>query len=413
MNNQERALSSFAWLDQQRLLFVFVFVIGTLGIVISRELGLGVITAVAFAIGSMAVYIGFGANKKFLLRPDILGDNTYYLGFLFTLVSLAYTLYKYSHETGEVDRIIQNFGIALSTTLVGLVARVYFNRTREEPVLYENAVRMSLAEQAAALIGETAKIRSDVTVLRTSIQQTINEGVESALNELRVNTATILDGYKKELQTNSEEIAFGLRKTLESHGASVLKVIEHQESASLVNLNHSQNFAEAMDSLINSIKTLGAKLADLSTIDAPLKSKLLDPLLSLHTTIKELDEGFLKLSQTSQHSHRSLIDFGDTLKAKLNFDTSDATSALDSLSNTVNSLSTSLEGSVKKLSDSVQSISNAYQAVPTNFSTLNSELEGCTKSLRESVAKSHEMVLEVERSLVKLAQKLVEAVSKE
>src|SRR5438105_10463132 len=52
------------------------------------------------------------------LRFDQAGDNLYYLGFTYTLVSLAITLYRFHATEGAADYIVSNFGIALATTIV-------------------------------------------------------------------------------------------------------------------------------------------------------------------------------------------------------------------------------------------------------------------------------------------------------
>src|SRR5262245_32338054 len=62
-------------------------------------------------------------TPRFRLREDRIGDGAYYLGFLFTLVSLSVTLYQFT-RSGGVEEVISGFGIALTTTIVGLSLRV-------------------------------------------------------------------------------------------------------------------------------------------------------------------------------------------------------------------------------------------------------------------------------------------------
>ena len=63
--------------------------------------------------------------------PDEEGDNLYYLGLLFTLISLMFTLVELFGATnnalGNAEKIralLENFGIALSSTVVGIAGRV-------------------------------------------------------------------------------------------------------------------------------------------------------------------------------------------------------------------------------------------------------------------------------------------------
>ena len=68
------------------------------------------------------------------VRMDQAGDNSYYLGLLFTLTSMAFALYDFRAMTqggassSGVQQIVANFGIALSTTIVGILLRVVLHR---------------------------------------------------------------------------------------------------------------------------------------------------------------------------------------------------------------------------------------------------------------------------------------------
>jgi len=63
--------------------------------------------------------------------PEEEGDNVYYLGLLFTLISLMFTLWELFgantgvvHSTEKIHILLENFGIALTSTVVGIAGRV-------------------------------------------------------------------------------------------------------------------------------------------------------------------------------------------------------------------------------------------------------------------------------------------------
>ena len=64
-------------------------------------------------------------------RYEFAGDNFYYLGFLYTLISLAISLYQFSTE-GATSAIITNFGLALTSTILGLAGRILLNQPQDE-----------------------------------------------------------------------------------------------------------------------------------------------------------------------------------------------------------------------------------------------------------------------------------------
>jgi hypothetical protein len=91
------------------------------------------------------------------IRLDQAGDNSYYLGLLFTLGSMAFALYDFraatqgsSSATG-VQQIISNFGIALATTIWGIFLRVALHQMRVDPADLEAMTRVELTEAAERL----------------------------------------------------------------------------------------------------------------------------------------------------------------------------------------------------------------------------------------------------------------------
>ena len=127
------------------LLFFGVVVTGSGYIIISKLNDFG-----AFAVTSVPVLIMIGyavllGARLFRLRDDQAGDNLYYMGFLFTLTSLAVSLYQFS-AAGSAEQIVQNFGIAIASTIAGITLRILFNQMRRDPVEVEAIARMELAE---------------------------------------------------------------------------------------------------------------------------------------------------------------------------------------------------------------------------------------------------------------------------
>src|SRR5437868_5291556 len=92
-------------------LFFATFSIGTIAILAAKIADLRPAIPVAIGVLAIATY-GLIAwrSPAFRLREDRAGDGAYYLGFLFTLVSLSFALWefengKYAHD---VDAVIRN-----------------------------------------------------------------------------------------------------------------------------------------------------------------------------------------------------------------------------------------------------------------------------------------------------------------
>ncbi|MDE2977046.1 MAG: hypothetical protein OXU63_05945 [Acidobacteriota bacterium] len=115
-----------------RGLFLAFFVGGAFLILLMKSLTASALFAVVLPVvlmGSYAVLLVDWPD----LRPryDFAGDNFYYLGFLYTLISLAISLYQFNTE-GATNSIITNFGLALTSTILGLAGRILLNQPQDE-----------------------------------------------------------------------------------------------------------------------------------------------------------------------------------------------------------------------------------------------------------------------------------------
>ena len=88
-------------------------------------------------------------------RAHSTGDNLYYLGFLYTLTSLGHSLYRFSTDQEGTEGIITNFGIAISTTILGMALRILLGRTADDELAaMEDSARLNLAQAARELQAE-------------------------------------------------------------------------------------------------------------------------------------------------------------------------------------------------------------------------------------------------------------------
>lgn len=114
---------------QIKYLFLVALVSGVFFILLggtSDKIYLSVILTIAVMITYFL--IGQRIVERELLTNEQFADSNYYLGFLFTLISLASSLYILSNgsmEGGLLTKLIGQFGISISTTIVGLSLRIY------------------------------------------------------------------------------------------------------------------------------------------------------------------------------------------------------------------------------------------------------------------------------------------------
>ena len=130
-----------------------------LKLVHAPQLLITVLVAAAVVVYSVAV-VRLG---RLHLRLDQAGDNAYYLGLVFTLGSMAWALWEVGRQVnvaGEspggsvVEVVIGDFGLALASTLAGIICRIVLHQMRLDPADVEAESRIQLARAAANMVGQ-------------------------------------------------------------------------------------------------------------------------------------------------------------------------------------------------------------------------------------------------------------------
>jgi hypothetical protein len=188
--------------------FMGVVALGCIYILVAKLAGVDqfYVTFVPVAIMlTYAVVIYFSRNLR--LRDDQSGDNLYYMGFLFTLTSLGVSLYQFSVERAA-EEIVQNFGIAIASTITGIALRVVFNQMRRDPVEVERMMRLELAEAARRVRRELDSTVVEFAYHRRSAQQAATDSFREVAEKF--------DDIVGKFQGTLEEITAKLASPLEA-----------------------------------------------------------------------------------------------------------------------------------------------------------------------------------------------------
>jgi hypothetical protein len=225
------------------LFFVF-FVVGALSIFVLKHLGVDQWTITAVPVCLIGLYAIAGYfSRSFRLREDRIGDNLYYLGFLYTLVSLAYSLYIFGDGAGT-DAIISNFGIALLTTITGLALRVVFNQLREDTTEMEREVRQELIDAVRQLKSSLYSSVEEFDSFRRALQQSLRDGY----TDVGKQTTEALEGNTKRFSEIADQVVGGLQRAFGEFG------------------EHSRRLATAADNTVSGVEALVQRIEQ---IEAP------------------------------------------------------------------------------------------------------------------------------------------------
>lgn len=144
--------------------------------------------------GPVVVLVVYAIVEKWVatdndISDDQTGDNCYYLGFLFTLTSLGVSFFVFSGDISESsNELLQNFGIAVASTIFGIVLRVLFQQSKDAFVAdnvgdQEEILAKKIAKVAKKLVSELESSSGSLSTFRkeneklTTILKQFNDGL--------------------------------------------------------------------------------------------------------------------------------------------------------------------------------------------------------------------------------------------
>ena len=256
------------------LLFFAVVVSGAGYIVFSKLHGFGALQVTLVPVVIMIAYaMALGLVRLLRLRDDQSGDNLYYMGFLFTLTSLAVSLYQFS-SAGSAEQIVQNFGIAIGSTIAGITLRIFFNQMRRDPVEVEHAARLELADASRKVRRELESTVLEFGYFRRATQQSITDAVDEidgVLKDARNRIVGQLQEFATDANKPLQDASKRSGDTIEELNARVLTTFE------LVARQLAEDGARLSGStaaIVESIDTVVSKLAALQTPEHVIEVKL-------------------------------------------------------------------------------------------------------------------------------------------
>lgn len=254
--------------------FFAVILTGCGYIVLAKILGLSAILVTSVPVLIMILYALALAGARLLrLRDDQSGDNLYYVGFLFTLTSLAVSLYQFS-ASGSAEQIVQNFGIAIASTIAGIALRIFFNQMRRDPIEVEATARMELSDASRRVKRELESTVLEFGYFRRMVQQSITDAVDEMkgiLGEARQNVAGEIRQFADDASKPLEEASKKSGDTIESMNDRITRSLDAASKKLADEANH---LTESTRSVIRAVEALASKLDSMQTPEQVIEIKL-------------------------------------------------------------------------------------------------------------------------------------------
>jgi hypothetical protein len=333
---------------------------------------------------------------------DELGDRLYYLGFLLTLTSLGYSLWKFEGSSNDVAVILSNFGIALSTTITGLVLRVVLSQIHEDPVSLERHARMELREAARDLRIELISCVEDVETFRRTVLLSVDEGLREMVanfsSSIQQATHTISDAAQERLKTFGDFADKAVIKidnallVLPSRASEIDLAANKIVSALDDCCRRIQNVTIDSGMLVEKFKPLGESLSDYAQATGELVKTQREAARRLRKNFDALADG---VAQTT-----SVIADTKALSA-MRSRTDDVASSLTQFCETLSRMTDGVLSALSKSSDSLLDIGKTAEA--------NLDLAAKNRqALEAEVEKSRAVFGQVQEALLSSARLIVE-----
>jgi hypothetical protein len=370
-------------------------------IILAKALGVAPLVVAVLAAGAIVAYaVMVQSSGTGRLRGDQAGDNCYYLGLIYTLASLAYAIFTFD-PAGTATTIIQGFGVALATTIIGLVLRVYFNQSRPDIAESETSARLELAAASGKLKAELSRsvvsmndfsrqTRQSLEEVREEILaslQTMKAGAEQAVQRMSEHaTLAVTDNSdaaisrSKKLSTATDKIVSGM----ENHVATMsgLEGAQAQISASLAALEtaagRSQSILEHLVAQSNSIGDLQAGATDTVQSLAAAASVLNEHVAGLNASTARLESILIDKIAEVQAVPRSVAD-----------------SAIGGITEAIERVRHDLQAIVDAQATVVEGLADQVKQGADAASRHNGALESELARSRENVAKVHTALVDM------------------
>lgn len=350
---------------------------------------------------------GFIGRKS--VEPEMIGDNCYYLGFIFTLVSLAITLYALGQAPEDIDlvrTVISGFGIAITSTILGIFLRAFFQQFRADLVASERRTRIDIAE---AVRNFQTELSQSVTSLRSfsiEVQQSLREHhaqmkqeEEAFLKERGEAFRDMAEQAIKETTGSTrraaeeavKEIGSMIREMNAAWSSEMSRITENVEKSSNVFRGSLESAGQEMGSFREAVVSQSAELHRIaeSAIETAVTTSA-----RMQETISEQQkslDGFAKvLAETVRGSRVSIensaAETSRSLEAASVEISNAAQRASGNLDRTVNGMTESMDQarvSIERVGKTIYAISNSLGAASNSAQDLSRQMQENLAQLRE------------------------------
>ena len=370
--------------ENDKIVFFLAFFGGILAILILRGIsdfileikGISLLDTLAIltAVGVIFAYVWYvnSSTNRSGVSVDRASDNVYYLGLLFTLASLAYSLIKLSMMDGmsqqgvasakQVLTLLPDFGLALFSTIAGIFGRIYLQQMRNDPLDVETEAREELGiaiRQLRETIGQVVTnlngLSAQTNVTLTELNQSVSKTLETTASENTAVVRTVAADVGQlglKLKAQVDEVTNFTSESTRQFNEILGNMKEQFKGFEEIPKVLGERFSTLSDELSKSIN----QIKEVSLNQNQLTTELLSSVTSLKLAFSE--EGFSKISNMIPEFENRF----NVLKKKMTDNEKDIEKSIEVIQEKSKGLETSsekIDEFGKKIEASAQSVDDA------------------------------------------------------
>jgi hypothetical protein len=284
-----------------KIIFFITYVIGAVIIFLNPNY-LGEFTsAFLLTILMVAYLISILVVKKktnTFIRDEQMGDSFYYLGFLFTLTALVFSLF--SLGTDGIDDLLKKFGVAITTTLIGLIGRIIMSQFRESLDEIKEKAESQISAAARKL---NVQLESSINILREQ-SIIIAKNTDKTLQDSSLSLRRFMEENNKILQDSTNQS----KNVIDEFNKNAQEI---SKNLSKINIptNKFQKFEESVDGFVNTLNSLEQGMKN-SLAESEIR-KIAEQFKSLSNSIssqsKMLNEELVDSKEALQSLSKNLV----------------------------------------------------------------------------------------------------------
>lgn len=367
----------------------------------------------------MAAYILIGFRREDSeVSDEKFADTCYYLGFIFTISSIIFSLFDLPNIGTKLSEIAVRFGAAMVSTVFGLVVRVYLVSFKRDIADAVEAAEDSLIDAASKfrdqlmLVVEQLKdfehkvdeaARGTVHRVETQIEavsQQYAENLDSLFTAIRTNYAETNNSLLEELKKANIRVTTSLdmyAKTMNGNIASIEQRV--QAFADAIN-THLQNTAFPDDFFASRLQgPLAAMTANVESVSHGIKS-IAGEVHEANTALTLVTKNLKTKVTQAEKSVGTIVSVADNqlqILAQLERQQGGMQAIADSMERMAQTL-TQVTGGLTTQSEYAANLTqsiNSLQHLPTSMSNLSQTLTDVVGPVREQIQTSREVTAQV------------------